>query len=368
MGKDEIKVLHIDSERGWRGGQQQVIYLYERLLKKGIYTNFVCQPSSKLYEYCSNKGLPSIPHGMKGELDINAAKKISDICKSKGYNILHLHSAHSMSIGLLVKLFHRRLKLIGMKRVDFHISKNFLSRIKYSSKWMDKIVCISDRIKNVLIEDGITIDKLETIHSGIDTVRFDDVESGVRKEFGIPSDNIIIGTIAAVVGHKDYPNLLKAAENIVGNYPNVTFIAVGDGKDMESVKSFASQLNLQDRFIFAGYRSDIGKFLKSFDIFVLASKLEGMGTSLLDAQAVGLPIAATKTGGIPEIIHDGVNGLLAAPQNPQALAHILIKLIEDEELRKNLSANAKQSVEQFSIDKNVEKYLELYKNLLGIDS
>lgn len=366
MGKDEIKVLHIDSEKSWRGGQQQAAYLNQSLVEKGIFTNFICQPSSKLYKYFCNNGLPSVPLRMRGELDVKAAYKIAGICRKNGYNILHLHSAHSMAIGLLAKLFHRQLKLIGMKRVDFRISKNFLSRVKYSSGWMDKIVCISEAIRNVLIEDGIPKAKLMTIHSGIDINKFSENKksTSIREEFNIPAKNILIGTIAAVVGHKDYPNLLKAAEKVITKYEDVTFLAVGEGKDMDQTKALSAGMNLKDKFIFTGYRSDVGKFLKSFDIFVLASKMEGMGTSLLDAQAVGLPIVATKTGGIPEIIEDGLNGLLVEPQNPDALADSMSRLIEDTELRESLNKGALQHVKQFSISHNVEKYLELYNELL----
>ena len=365
MGKDTVNILHIDTEREWRGGQQQVIYLLQGLLDRKITTSLVCQPSSRLADFCIAHDLLFYPVRMLGELDVLAALKIAGLARRHEFDILHLHSAHAISIGLLTKLFYSNPKLVGMRRVDFNIKNSILSRLKY--RLMDRIVCISDGIKNILAADGIPSEKIAMIRSGIDINKFNHNPGApnFRERFKIPKSHTIIGTVAAMVGHKDYPTLLRAARLVIQQIPEVTFLAVGHGPDLASIKKLSEDLQLRDRFIFAGFQEEVGPFLTNFDIFIMASKLEGLGTSILDAQSVGLPLIATRTGGIPEIVHHNRNGLLVPPQDPDTMAGAIIELIKDEPRRSRLGMNAKESVRNHSIDKTIEETLRLYKELLN---
>jgi glycosyltransferase involved in cell wall biosynthesis len=358
-------ILHIDSERGWRGGQQQAIYLFEGLIDRGFNTAMVCKPGSELEKYCIKKDLPHFAINMRGEMDLFSARKIAKICKNKGYSILHLHSAHAVATGLWVKLFHHTLKLIGVRRVDFHIKKNPFSRFKYMSKMIERHVCISNNISKVMLEDGLPKERLVTIHSGIDLSRFDDVKppANFKETLGIPEDHIVVGTVAALSGHKDYPNLLNAAKRVFELVDNVTFVSVGSGPDEKEIFNLKEELDLGDRFIFTGYRTDVGNFLKTFDVFVLASYLEGLGTSLLDAQVCSLPLIGCKTGGIPEVIENNVNGLLVPPRDHNALAEAIKKLVLDQDKRKTFGSAGKESVKMFSINNTISKNIDLYKTI-----
>ncbi len=359
------KILHIDSEFGWRGGQQQAVYLFEGLLKRGFKTKFICQPKSKLSAYFKEKELPFEEIKMRGETDILAAFKISAFCKKYNFDIIHAHSAHSLSIAILTKLFFRKIKIIGVRRVDFHLRKNIFSKLKYSSAFVSKIVCISEGIKKVLLEDGIPENKLCVIHSGINIHKFDKIQKmpDFHKIYQIKDSDIIIGTIAALVGHKDYPNLLKAAELVLSQKDNITFVALGSGKNEKEIKEFADKLNLKNKFIFLGYKTNVGEILKHFNIFVIASKKEGLGTSILDAQSIGLPVIGTKTGGIPEAVHHNKNGLLVSPQNHSELASAIIKLSDNKKMQKEFSQNAIESVKEFDVELTIERNIKLYEKL-----
>ncbi len=362
----KIKVLHIDTEKTWRGGQQQAIYLHEGLIKRNIESMFVCQPDSSLNGYCRENNLPCETFKIRGEADILAARKISKLCEAERYNIIHCHSAHALSIGLVVKYIKNDVKLIAARRVDFHVGKNMLSRYKYNNELIDSIVCISDKIRSVLIDDGIRQDKLVTIHSGIDLTKFDEVNSpgSLRDELGIHADDFIVGTIAAFAGHKDYHNLINAAKVVLETNKKIKFVLVGDGELFDEIKKKAIELNINDSIIFAGYRQNIGEFLGLFDVFVLASRKEGLGTSILDAQSVGLPVIATRTGGIPEIIDNEKNGLLIEPRNPPELASAISTLLSDSQKRELLGRAAQKSVREFDINKTIERNILLYKTLL----
>jgi glycosyltransferase involved in cell wall biosynthesis len=364
-----IKVLHIDAEFGWRGGQQQAIYLLEGMRRRGWPTALVCQPDSGLWRYCRNRDrrLPCHPVRMRGELDIYAAHRIARLCRNTAVRVVHAHAAHAHAVALWAKLFCPRLKFISTRRVDFSIRHSVFSRLKYTHGSVDRIVCISDQVRQVLLADGVPENRLVTIHSGVDTEKFGDLPrtDNLRTELGIPEDHLLVGTVAAVVGHKDYPNLLQAARRVVDRQPKISFCAVGDGDLWQRTHQLHADLGLGRRFVFTGYRRDVGRFLKGFDLFVLASREEGLGTSLLDAQAVGLPVVATRAGGIPEIIAHRRNGLLVPPGDAGALAAALLELAADASLRQRLGGQARKDVLRFSVDTTVDAYLNLYRDLMG---
>ncbi|MEN8243862.1 MAG: glycosyltransferase family 4 protein, partial [Thermodesulfobacteriota bacterium] len=232
--------------------------------------------------------------------------------------------------------------------------------------YLDRIVCISDQIRKVLLADGIPARKLQTIHSGVNVRRFDGVSppDDFRKKLGIPDDHILVGTMAAMADHKDYPNLLHAAEMVCRRTENISFCAVGRGPEEARIHKLAESLNLGERFIFTGFRKDVGNFLKSYDIFVHASYLEGLGTSILDAQSVGLPVIATRTGGIPEIVDHDTTGILVPPRDSRSLAEAICELADDAPRRRRLGEAARHAVEEFSIEKTVDRNIEMYKDLL----
>ena len=267
---------------------------------------------------------------------------------------------------MLTKCFMKNLKLIGVRRVDFHIHNCFSRLYKYNNPLLNKIVCISDGIKKILLDDEIKPNKLITIHSGIDIHKFDNIEcdNEFRLKYKIPNDDIIVGTVAAIVDHKDYPNLIGAAKIVLEKKDNVTFIALGEGELEEKMKKQAKDFNISNKFHFLGFHHAIGSILKNFTFFVMSSKWEGLGTSILDAQSLGLPVIATRTGGIPEIIKHNQNGLLVSPGDSKELANAILFLTENPQLQAQFSKVAKQSVKDFDISRTVQKNINLYKELL----
>jgi glycosyltransferase involved in cell wall biosynthesis len=367
MASLPVNVLHVDTGVEWRGGQQQAAYLLEALQCAGHRTALVCRPEAPLRDFCRGRGISCFPVTMRGELDIIGAFRVAQLCRKAGFDILHLHSAHAHAIGLLTKLFQPSLRLVAARRVDFHIRQHFLSRWKYKTASLDRIVCISEAIRSVLISDGIPADKLTVIHSGIDVDRFKNtpIPKGLRTKLGIPEDHLIVGTVAAMVDHKDYPTLLRAARYVLERCSNVTFCAVGDGPEKTATIRLARSLQLGDRFVFAGSQPDVGSHLSIFDVFVLSSKMEGLGTSLLDAQALGIPVVACQAGGIPEAVQDERTGLLVPAEDPEALGDAILRLARDAKLRSRLAVGGRQSVSAFDIRLTVEKNIALYREILA---
>jgi glycosyltransferase involved in cell wall biosynthesis len=358
-------VLHIDTERTWRGGQQQAAWLLEGMLARGQRTALACRSGSILEERGLARGWPLHPLPTAGELNAAAGRRIAAIARAGDFAILHAHSGHALALALWARLFARRLRIVASRRVDFPIRAHVLSRLKYRTRLLDRIVCISGAVRAQLIADGVPAGKLVSIPSGIDTRRFAGVRPPphFRRSIGIPNGHLVIGTIAALADHKDYPTLLRAARIVLDAEPDITFVAVGDGPLNAPLAALARELGLGRRFLFMGFREDVGVFLKSFDIFVLASKTEGLGTSVLDAQALGLAVAACRGGGIPEIVADRETGLLAPVGDPEALAAVLLELARDTDLRARLGTNARKAAAAHDVSRTVEAHLALYASM-----
>ena len=362
---NEIRVLHIDTAKTWRGGQQQAAYLHTFLNDHAFFSLMICQPHSAMEEYCKQHELLFVSINMYGELDVKAVYQIVRIIKKNHCTILHAHTAHALSIGILCKIFHKNIHLVGVRRVAFSIRKNALSAWKYKTSLINKLVCISKSIKQILIAEGIPKTKISTIYSGIDIHKFDACLPAdfIKEKYNILENDKIVTTIAALERNKDYITLLHAAQRVLEIDKNVTFLSIGAGSREKELKDTAQKLQIDDKFQFLEFHKDVGPYLKITDIFLLVSKKEGLGSSILDALSVGLPVIATNTGGIPEVVTNNVNGLLVPTENPEKLSHAIIHLLKNDKLRLTLSQSAKESVRKFSVDAMYRKYLKLYEKL-----
>lgn len=356
-------IIHIDCEKDFRGGQQQALYLHKGMLDRGIKTHLFCREKGKFCDILTDVNHTELP--LKNEIDIFSANKIAKFAKNNNYNIIISHSSHALSIGLLAAMLYTKLKVIAIRRVDFNLSNNYLSRKKYNSKHLKKIVCISDAIKEIMLNNNINENKLTVIKSGIDLYRLKGGNSQKIKDELCLRDNFIIGTIASFADHKDYPNLLNAISLVVKKYKKVKFLLVGDGELKEKCEDMADNLNILRYIHFLGYREDIADIINTFDLFVMPSKMEGLGTSVLDAMSVGLPVVSTDAGGITEAVLNGNNGIVVQKQNPEQLSYAILKLINDKDLRTDYSHNSLELVKKFDINITIDKYLKLTKCILN---
>lgn len=358
----DYRILHVNTANTWRGGEQQVVYLVEGLQSRGHNNFVVCQPKSVLREKLFSSKTPVFPLAMHGEWDLIAAIKLAMIIKKNNIQILHLHTAHAHTLGLLAAKFNPACKVIVSRRVDFHIH----SRFKYK-RGINKIITVSERIRQVLIEDKIDAEKIVAVHSGVDLERFNGIKSNgyIYKEFNLDGKTPIVGIVAALAPHKDHQNFLYAAGKLKEKYPRVKFLIVGEGELKQDLKILTRQLGLEKEVIFTGFRKDSLEIISTFDVFVLSSCLEGMGSVLLEAMALAKPIVATRTGGIPEVVLNGVTGILVSPGDSGELANGIMQLLGDNALAKEMGLKGKERVKEFSKDKMVEKTEGIYKKIMS---
>ncbi|EMK08676.1 MULTISPECIES: glycosyltransferase [Leptospira] len=361
-------ILHIDTEIGWRGGERQLLLLAEGLKKRKIPQLILGRPGSALESRCSDQGLPFQAVDMKGEWDITSIQTIRAVVLEKRIKLIHTHTAKAHTLALFAKSKLPNTKLIVSRRVDFSIRKNLFSIWKYKSKRNDLFLTVSDKIREILLRDGVDPAKTVTVHSGIDFAFVKKLPNPTlyKKEFSLKKDTIVIGNVAALVDHKDQKTLLKAVSKIDPSKNFKVFI-VGEGELRKELEDLANTLEISDKLIFTGYRTDVPDILSLFDIFTLTSKEEGLGTSILDAMAAGLPIVATKGGGIGEMLTHEKGAFLAEVGDSESLAKYYEILMDDLKLRKTFGNFNKESVKRFSIKNTIRKTELAYYSFLGED-
>jgi glycosyltransferase involved in cell wall biosynthesis len=362
-----MKILHLNTERTWRGGEQQTLYLLQGLSSSGITSHLVSQPDSPMSRRAAKAQIEVIPVAMHGEVDLIAAGRIRSIIQKYNYDVIHSHTSHAHTLAFAATLGLKVRRLVT-RRVDFSIFRHsflHLSGIKY--RFMaDFYVAISQKIKDVLVADGIDAERIFVIHSGIDPQRFSaDRGDYLRSEFNLGSDEKIVINVAHLAGHKGQKYLVQAIPRVLDKIPNVRFFIIGKGELMADLKQLSASLGLNKKLVFTGFREDVGAFYNIADLFVMSSVQEGLGTSVLDALAVGKPVVAARSGGIPEIISDGETGRLVEAADPSALAKGIVDLLQQTNLAQKMAAQGQKVVrERFSIDAMVEQYVRVYQRIL----
>ena len=359
--------LHIDTARTWRGGQNQVLLTVNGLREIGHRAALVAHPDGELRRRAA-EGLELIPLAPRAELDLSAAWRLARLVKRLRPEVVHAHDAHGVamaSLALSLGGAARSPVLVASRRVDFHLRQNSFSRWKH--RQVDCFICASEAIRQMLVADGVPAERTVTVHEGID---IDHVRAAppvnVHEAFWLPHNAPVVGNIAALVPHKGQRHLIEAARLVVQRMPDVRFLILGEGELREMLERQVREYRLEKHVFLPGFRTDVLGCLKSFDLFAMSSVTEGLGTALLDAMACGKAIVATRTGGIPEVVDDGVTGKLVAPRDHAAMAQAILELLDDHPGRERMGDAGRARVEaSFTVERMIAGTAAVYARLAG---
>ncbi len=359
------KVLHVVTALSWRGGEQQAAYLIDEL-RSQIDSVVLCSEGSKMEQHCIEQKLQFRSYKKKGSIDFTYAKGLKNICSELNIDLCHLHDAHAHTFAILAAVFFgNKTPLILSRRVDFPIKNNWFSKFKYNHPSIAKILCVSKMIQKITAKGISDVSKLETVYSGIDLNKFSSPKGILRQEFQIPKEAFLIGNTSALADHKDYYTFLDAAEMVIAEESNSFFIIMGDGPLKKEIQDYANTKTLENRLVFTGFRNDIPQVLGELDLFLISSKTEGLGTSILDAFACNVPVVACNAGGIPELVENEKTGLLCEVKDVKALHKAVIRLMKDLELGQKLTLNTKDKLQGFSKTHTAQKTLKQYWKVLS---
>lgn len=227
---------------------------------------------------------------------------------------------------------------------------------------------VADSVRRPAWAPWLSLPEVHTLHHGIDenlVRRGSTARAEARRVLGLADDAPVVGTVANFTPKKDQRCLLVAARRLASSHPGLRLVLVGSGPLEEDLRSQVRRDDLSAQVVFTGSRDDVQRLLPAFDVFALSSLHEGLPISLLEAMAAGVPTVATRVGGIPEAMTDGREGVLVAPQDVDALAEAIGRLLDDPRLRARMGAAAVETAGRFSITRAVDATQDLYDAVLA---
>jgi len=363
-----VRILHVNTERTWRGGEQQTLWLATGLRDLGEESEVAAQPGSPLAERARAAGLPVHEVAMGGEWDLGAVRALRRIYADRGPGLAHMHTSHAHTLGCLARAGRARPLTAVSRRVDFSIYRNFLRLSWFKYRLLgDRYIAISRAVRDVLVRDGIPADRIEVVPSGVDVARLEAARPrDLRVELGLPPGAPLVGDVAAFGWHKAQEVLVEATPLLLARVPDAHVVLIGDGECRPRVEETARRLGiLGSRVHFLGFRDDVPDVLGCLDVFVMSSVMEGLCTSALDAQAAGVPVVASAVGGLVEAVADGETGILVPPRDPAALAAATARVLLDGGLRSRLGAAGRTRVrEGFSVKAMVKGTRAVYERMV----
>ncbi|WP_088653584.1 glycosyltransferase [Geofilum rhodophaeum] len=357
-------VIHINLARSWRGGERQVALLMKELKRASVPQVLVCLRGSSLHKYSRDNHLPHKSFSNVG-LFFFVPLLIRIWGLQKKYDVVHCHESRGHTLAFLARyLFGSKIKTVVHRRVLFPIRSKPFTLLKYSPKYVDRVVCIS-RAVELVVKQAVPHASTLVIPSGVPIpTEVGEKEFDLRMNFGVASDIKIVAYIAALSEEKDHRTFLKTAKIVLESRKDVCFMLIGDGILLEDLTQYTRELGIEDKVIFAGFQTMINQIIGQTDLLLFTSKSEGLGSTILDYFVHKRPVISSRNGGSEELIFEGETGFLCPVGDAQCFAKKLLNLLWDENAIQRITQNAYGfASENFSVEIIAQRTLELYENL-----
>lgn len=366
-----VKILHLDTEKTWRGGENQMFLLLREAPRYSSARFYLAVPTGSVAVERIQPPLvqETIAVPMRGLSLWRSARRLADFVKREGIDILDAQTSRAHNLALMIKRRVPAVKVVVHRRVDYAPGPSWMSRRKYFSPSVDRYVAISSAIRDVLETYGVASEKITVVHSAVAATQGIVDRAAARqalaRELNWPQDAIWIASVAYLTDQKGHNILLRGLRRLKESGVKFVCFIAGDGPLRESLEQLQKQLGLTLNVKFLGIRKDVPQLLAAADILAMPSNYEGLGTTILDAVHAGCSIVATDVGGIPEIIQHKHSGWLSPVGNWDLLAENLREASMRPDLRGQYQAAALEHVRrEFSLEKMVRGNLEVYQELL----
>jgi glycosyltransferase involved in cell wall biosynthesis len=300
-----------------------------------------------------------------------AVRELEGHLQRVGADILCCHGYKADLIGRAAAR-RRQLPVVGVSRgwTGASLKLRLYETVdRLSLRWMDRVVCVSEGQANKVRQAGVPSRRVVVIRNAIFSDRFDRIDAAYQERLrGMFPDppRCIVGAAGRLSPEKGFDLLIQAAERIVGADPSVGFVLFGEGHMRSKLAAQIAAAKLTNRFILAGFRSDLDGFMPFLDLLVLPSYTEGLPNVVLEAFAAGVPVVATAVGGTPEVIEEGVSGYLIPPGDADILHDRIRAVLASEERRQTMGRRARQRVrEHFSFEAQSDQYQRFFDNLVS---
>ncbi len=375
----KAKICHITKATGVAGSENHLLTLLPSLDKAKYQATLVLlverdKPLDDYVRQFEERGVRVERMVIEGDIDPLLVWRLYRLLRKRNYDLVHSHLIHADLYGTLAVKLARVPIVVSTKHNDNAFRRHsfyaFLDRL--ASKFADRIIVISDHLKRFFADvERLDPGKMIRIYHGLDPVWVEGQSStiagpiSVQEEFGIPPNAPLAAVIARLNPQKGHTYLLTAFAKVIEALPEARLLVVGDGHLRGDLEKQTEELRITHRVIFTGWRNDIPRLIADLNLLILPSLWEGFGLVLLEAMMMGKPIVASGVSAIPEIVVDGVTGLLVPPRDPEALAEAIIALLQNRERAEAMGRAGRARVERyFSLERMVQQTEALYEELV----
>ena len=363
-----VLALTLNSRVG--GTEKFLLDLYQRLDKTFFHPLLVTLVGDGLLtRMAQDRGIEALHLGMRGPLDARVVLRIWELLRTRDISIVHTYLYHTSIVGrFLGWAAGVPVLLCSQRSTDDWRSWFHVALDRFTQSLVDGYVAncqaVADRLKNI---EKITSEKIRVVRTGIEPLAVPSAQArqALRKEWNVPAEAMVIGTVANLRPAKGHEALIEAAGKVLEEFPGTVFVWVGDGPLRRELESKIFRAGLEKNFRLLGFLENPVPAYGAFDLFALPSLWEGFPRALLEAMSVGLPIVATRVGGIQEILTDGSDARLVAPNDSDAFAAAMLSLLRFPEIRQSLGLKAQaRFARENSLDRCVRETETLYRACL----
>jgi glycosyltransferase involved in cell wall biosynthesis len=343
-----FRVAHVNVAKGYRGGERQTELLIRALPSDSVEQILVARRGAPLVSRFG--GLPVEVRSISGSF-LSVARATRDV------DLVHVHEGRSI-YGAYLRSVLSGTPYIATRRVDNPIKDHWFAHRAYRRATF--VVAVAAQVADVVRRHDHRV-RVEVVYSASSSLPVDQSRAqAIRRRL---DGRIIVGHVGALDNsQKGQEFIIAVAKDIRLSHPELHFVLVGGGADEAMLKNAAAGL---ENLSFTGFVENVGDYLAAFDIFILPSRREGIGSILFDAMEQRLPIVAARVDGVPEIVHHEENGILIDPERPDQLRDAVLRLSADRDLRARMGAAGRQIASRYTVDVMAQKYLDLYRSALG---
>jgi glycosyltransferase involved in cell wall biosynthesis len=347
-----LRVLHVDSGREWRGGQRQVFLLAREQRSRGGEPLIAGQPDGPLVRRARAAGLAASVIRMRADWDVAAARRLRSHIRGWRPDVVHAHDARAHALSLAALLGIREVPLVVTRRVVFAPR----GRLKYGSR-VSRFISISHAVRDALVAGGVPSSRIEVVYSGVPAPAVATPRDW-RAELSWPASTVICGIVGAMTGEKGLHLLEEVAQHLPEEARARCRLILLGGRagGAETIGGLVA--------FRAGFVDEIHTAMSGLDVLWHPSSAEGLGTSVIDAMALGVPPIAFAVGGLPELIEHEVSGLLVRPGSATAFAEAAARLALDATERSRLGAAGPRRAGAFSVEQMVSGTAAVYDRVL----
>ncbi len=358
-----LRVLQVDTERGWRGGQRQTLLVARDLVRLGHSCTIVARGGEPLAARAREQGIAVLDVQPHSELAVATALRLRNFIRRERIQIVHAQAAHAHTLAALATL-GTRAKLVVTRHTARPPRTNVGTRWKYGRA--AAVIAVSRAAADLLGPAGVAPQSVDVIPGGVDIARrVAPASAELLASLGVRGGGPLVVWVGALTAEKDPETFARAVVVAAARVPGMQALLVGDGVRRGNVSRIIHELRMRETIHLAGFRTDVDELLAAASVLASSSRIEGLPLVIMDAFVLGVPVAATAGTGVPELVTDGVTGLLAPVDDANALGNAIGRLLEDAALASGIRKQARVRVRDYSIERTVRSTITVYERVLS---